>query len=263
MSRSASSGPVAPPEDPAIGWGSDAIAELLRRLELPFISLNPGASYRGLHDSLVNYLGNERAARCVLCLHEEHAVALAHGYAKVTDRPMAVALHSNVGLMHATMALFNAFCDRVPMLVLGATGPLDAARAAPVDRLDPHRRRPGRADPRLRQVGRPAGARSRRRSSRSCAPTRSPAATRAPRPTSASTPRCRRRRSSAPPRFPTPRATARRRPRRPTPDARRRARRRCALESAPPLILAGRVEPRRGVLGRRASRSPSASRRAC
>jgi thiamine pyrophosphate-dependent acetolactate synthase large subunit-like protein len=66
-----------------------------------------------------------------VCLHEEHAVALAHGYAKVTGRPMAVALHSNVGLMHASMALYNAFCDRVPMLVVGATGPLDAARRRP------------------------------------------------------------------------------------------------------------------------------------
>ena len=122
--------PLAPPEEPAIGWGSDAIAEILRRLDLPFISLNPGASYRGLHDSLVNYTGN-RAPEIVLCLHEEHAVALAHGYAKVTGRPMAVALHSNVGLMHATMALFNAFCDRVPMVVLGATGPLDASRRRP------------------------------------------------------------------------------------------------------------------------------------
>lgn len=118
------------PARAAMGWGSDAIAELLRALELPFIALNPGASYRGLHDSLVNYLGNERPA-IVLCLHEEHAVAIAHGYAKVTERPMAVALHSNVGLMHATMALFNAFCDRVPMVVLGATGPLDASARRP------------------------------------------------------------------------------------------------------------------------------------
>jgi thiamine pyrophosphate-dependent acetolactate synthase large subunit-like protein len=117
-------------ESPEMAWGSDVVAELLRRLELPFIALNPGASYRGLHDSLVNYLGNERPA-IVLCLHEEHAVAIAHGYAKVTEQPLAVALHSNVGLMHATMALFNAFCDRVPMLVLGATGPLDAAERRP------------------------------------------------------------------------------------------------------------------------------------
>ena len=113
-----------------MAWASDAIAELLSRLDLPYISLNPGSSYRGLHDSLVNYLGNERPEMLV-CLHEEHAVALAHGYAKVTERPMAVALHSNVGLMHATMALYNAFCDRVPMVVLGATGPVDAAERRP------------------------------------------------------------------------------------------------------------------------------------
>jgi thiamine pyrophosphate-dependent acetolactate synthase large subunit-like protein len=117
-------------DPPAPEWTSDAIAELLRRLDLPFISLNPGASYRGLHDSLVNYLGND-APQLVLCLHEEHAVAVAHGYAKVAGRPMAVALHSNVGLMHATMALYNAFCDRVPMLALGATGPVDADERRP------------------------------------------------------------------------------------------------------------------------------------
>jgi thiamine pyrophosphate-dependent acetolactate synthase large subunit-like protein len=117
-------------ERPAMQWGSDALAELLSRLELPYIALNPGASYRGLHDSLVNYSGN-RSPTMILCLHEEHAVAVAHGYAKVTERPLAVALHSNVGLMHGTMALFNAFCDRVPMLVIGATGPVDAAQRRP------------------------------------------------------------------------------------------------------------------------------------
>jgi thiamine pyrophosphate-dependent acetolactate synthase large subunit-like protein len=113
-----------------MAWGSDAIAEVLRRLDLPFFSYVPGASYRGLHDSLVNYLGNANP-RMVLCLHEEHAVAVAQGYAKVTGRPMAVGLHSNVGLMHATMAIFNAYCDRAPMVILGATGPLDAAERRP------------------------------------------------------------------------------------------------------------------------------------
>jgi thiamine pyrophosphate-dependent acetolactate synthase large subunit-like protein len=113
-----------------MAWGSDAVAAMLQRLELPFVCLNPGASYRGLHDSLVNYLGSEGPG-LILCLHEEHAVAIAHGYAKVTERPLAVALHSNVGLMHATMALFNAFCDRVPMVVIGATGPVDATARRP------------------------------------------------------------------------------------------------------------------------------------
>jgi thiamine pyrophosphate-dependent acetolactate synthase large subunit-like protein len=116
--------------DIPIDWGSDALAELLSRLDLRYLALVPGSSYRGLHDSLVNYTGN-RDPRMLVCLHEEHAVAIAHGYAKVTGRPMAVALHSNVGLMHATMAIYNAWCDRVPMLIVGATGPVDAARRRP------------------------------------------------------------------------------------------------------------------------------------
>jgi thiamine pyrophosphate-dependent acetolactate synthase large subunit-like protein len=114
----------------AAEFGSDVVAETLRALDIAYIALNPGASYRGLHDSLVNFLGN-RQPQLLLCLHEEHAVAIAQGYAKVTGRPMAVALHSNVGLMHAAMAIFNAWCDRSPMLILGATGPVDAAKRRP------------------------------------------------------------------------------------------------------------------------------------
>src|SRR5436189_4967025 len=98
-------------------FGSDVVADTLRSLDIPYVALTPGASFRGLHDSLVNHLGNERP-ELIVCLHEEHAVAVAHGYAKVTERPLAAALHANVGLMHATMALFNAFCDRVPLLAI-------------------------------------------------------------------------------------------------------------------------------------------------
>jgi thiamine pyrophosphate-dependent acetolactate synthase large subunit-like protein len=114
----------------AAGFGSDVAAEALRALDLPYIALNPGASYRGLHDSLVNHLGNARP-QMLLCLHEEHAVAIAHGYAKVSGRAMAAAVHSNVGLFHATMAIFNAWCDRIPVIVIGATGPVDAAKRRP------------------------------------------------------------------------------------------------------------------------------------
>ena len=67
----------------------------------------------------------------VLALHEDHAVSIAHGYAKATGEPMACVLHSNVGLMHGMMGLYNAWCDRVPMIVLGATGPVDAAARRP------------------------------------------------------------------------------------------------------------------------------------
>ena len=111
-------------------WGSDLVAEFLRAVDLPFVALNPGASFRGLHDSLVNHLGDKQP-QILLCLHEEHAVALAHGYAKVTGRPLAVALHGNVGLMHASMAIYNAFVDRVPIFIIGANGPMDAARRRP------------------------------------------------------------------------------------------------------------------------------------
>jgi thiamine pyrophosphate-dependent acetolactate synthase large subunit-like protein len=119
-----------PMEPSTAVWGSDAIAACLRALDVPYLALNPGASYRGLHDSLVNYLGNSRP-QMLLAIHEEAAVTMAHGYAKVTERMMGAVVHSNVGLMHATMAIFNAWCDRQPVLVLGATGPWDAARRRP------------------------------------------------------------------------------------------------------------------------------------
>ena len=116
---------------PAIAqWGSDHIADVMRALNFEYVALTPGASFRGLHDSLVNYLGNTRP-RMLLALHEETAVAIAHGYAKITGRPLGVVLHSNVGLMHASMAIFNAWCERVPMLLYGGNGPMDAAIRRP------------------------------------------------------------------------------------------------------------------------------------
>lgn len=131
MKRDAPTGEVPVPCAPDhSAWASDAIADLLRAFGLPYVCLNPGASFRGLHDSLVNHLGNE-APRILLCLHEEHAVAIAHGYAKVAETPLGVLVHSNVGLMHASMAVFDAWCDRVPVLLMGATGPVDAARRRP------------------------------------------------------------------------------------------------------------------------------------
>lgn len=113
-----------------MAWGSDYLAEVIAALGLRYVAMNPGASFRGLHDSFVNYLG-ARGPELLLCLHEEHAVALAHGYAKVAERPMAAFVHSNVGLMHASAGMFNAWCDRMPVMVLGATGAVDAARRRP------------------------------------------------------------------------------------------------------------------------------------
>ena len=98
--------PAGEPDD-RIGWVSDVAAQMLRRLGFRYVSLNPGASYRGLHDSIVNHLGNERPSM-LLCVHEDHAVGIAQGYGKATGEPMACILHSNVGLMHGMMGIFNA-----------------------------------------------------------------------------------------------------------------------------------------------------------
>jgi thiamine pyrophosphate-dependent acetolactate synthase large subunit-like protein len=111
-------------------FGSDVVVELLRELGIQNVALNPGASYRGLHDSIVNFEGRE-SPQIILCAHEEIAVAIAGGYARVTGRPMAVALHNVVGLQHASMGIFCAYCDRSPMIILGGTGPMDTTKRRP------------------------------------------------------------------------------------------------------------------------------------
>lgn len=108
-------------------FGSDLVVDLLAALGIEYAAFNPGASFRGLHDSLVHH----GRPRTVLCTHEEISVALAHGYAKAADRPMVAVLHDVVGLQHACMAIFNAWCDRVPLLLIGGTGAVDAARRRP------------------------------------------------------------------------------------------------------------------------------------
>ncbi len=116
--------------NPRMGWASDVAAAMLRRLGIKYVTHNPGSSFAGLHDSIVNFLGNEDPTM-LLTLNEGAAVAIAHGYAKVTGRPMGVILHSNVGFMNGVMALFNAWVDRVPVYVMGASGPRDAAERIP------------------------------------------------------------------------------------------------------------------------------------
>ena len=105
------------------------MAAALAGLGCRYVALNPGASLRGLHDTLVNPIGP--APELIMCLHEEIAVAVAHGYAKAAGRPMAVGLHDTVGLLHGSMAIFNAWVDRAPVFVLVGTGPLDASRRRP------------------------------------------------------------------------------------------------------------------------------------
>ena len=117
-------------EKPRAEWGSDVIVDALKAFEIEYIAINPGATFRGLHDSLVNYGGNH-APEIILCNHEEIAVALAHGYARAKGRPMAAAVHNVVGLQHASMAIYNAWADRLPVIVLGGTGPMDSANRRP------------------------------------------------------------------------------------------------------------------------------------
>ena len=117
-------------EKPRAEWGSDVVVDVMKAFQFEYIAINPGATFRGLHDSLVNYGGNH-APEIILCNHEETAVALAHGYARAKGKPMAAAVHNVVGLQHASMAIYNAWADRLPVIVLGGTGPMDAANRRP------------------------------------------------------------------------------------------------------------------------------------
>ncbi len=100
--------------------------DCIKQLDIDFIAANPGSSFRGLHESIVNYGGNKKP-ELITCLHEETSVAIAHGYAKAAGKPMAVMAHSTVGLQHAAMAVYNAWCDRVPILLF-IGNPLDGNR---------------------------------------------------------------------------------------------------------------------------------------
>ncbi len=110
-------------------YQSDVIVDLLQAYDFEYIAINPGASFRGLHDSLINYGGDN--PKMLVCQHEETAVQIAHGYAKATGRPMACILHDLVGLLHGQMAIYYAFTDRAPVFILGATGPMDESKRRP------------------------------------------------------------------------------------------------------------------------------------
>jgi acetolactate synthase-1/2/3 large subunit len=124
--------PVRDHPDAAAAYGSDLAVDVLRLLGYDYLPLCPGSSIRGLHDSVVNHAGN-RQPQLILCLHEEIAVAVAHGYAKASGRPAAAAVHDLVGLMHASMAVYNASCDQVPLLLIGGSGPADPGARRPID----------------------------------------------------------------------------------------------------------------------------------
>src|SRR5436190_772508 len=110
-------------------YGSDVMVDAIKACGFEYVALNPGSSYRCLHDSLVNYGGNE--PQIITCNHEKLAVAIAHGYAKASGRPMAVILHHLVRLLHGAMGIYYAYIDRAPVVVFGGAGPMAYDRRRP------------------------------------------------------------------------------------------------------------------------------------
>jgi acetolactate synthase I/II/III large subunit len=112
-----------PPErDPVTqtSSGGDFMVDVFKTLDIDYLAMNCASSFRGLHEAIVNYGGNVKP-EILSCPHEEIAVAMGHGYAKIEGKPMAMICHGVVGLQHATMAMYNAWCDRVPVYVMGGT----------------------------------------------------------------------------------------------------------------------------------------------
>jgi acetolactate synthase I/II/III large subunit len=123
---------TAPPEVDALTTehcGSDFMVDVLRSLDLEYVCANPGSSFRALHESVINYGGNQKP-EFITCCHEESSIGMAHGYSKIEGKPLAVFAHGTVGLQHAAMGIYNAYCDRVPMfIVVGNT--IDATMRRP------------------------------------------------------------------------------------------------------------------------------------
>lgn len=101
--------------------GSDFMADVLRTIGIQYLAINPASGFRSLHESIINHLGNKNP-EILTCMHEESAAGIAHGYAKAAGKPIGIMMHGTVGLQHATMGIYNAWCDRVPMLVFASNG---------------------------------------------------------------------------------------------------------------------------------------------
>src|SRR5438309_6501694 len=109
--------------------GSDFMVDVIKTLGIKYLPANCASSYRAIHESLINYGGN-RMPEFLTCMHEESAVGMAHGYFKVAGKPLMTLCHGTVGLQHATMGIYNAWCDRVPVIVVGGND-LDASTRPP------------------------------------------------------------------------------------------------------------------------------------
>src|SRR5712672_1116005 len=123
---------VGTPQEPKRGngpAGSDFMVDVIKSLDIEYLPSNPASSFRALHESLINYGGNKKP-EFLTCTHEESAVAMVHGYFKATGKPLMTLCHGTVGMQHASMAVYNAWCDRVPVIVVGGND-LDAAHRPP------------------------------------------------------------------------------------------------------------------------------------
>ena len=109
--------------------GSDFMVDVIKATGIEYIASNPGSSFRSLQESIVNYGGNKKP-EFLTCMHEESSVAMAHGYAKAAGKPMGILAHGTVGLQHAAMAVYNAWCDRVPVMIFAGNF-LDADKRRP------------------------------------------------------------------------------------------------------------------------------------
>ena len=109
--------------------GSDFMVDVIKTLDIKYLPSNCASSFRGIHESLINY-GSNKMPEFLTCMHEESAIGMAHGYFKVTGKPLLTLCHGTVGLQHASMAIYNAWCDRVPVIVMGGND-LDAAHRPP------------------------------------------------------------------------------------------------------------------------------------
>jgi acetolactate synthase-1/2/3 large subunit len=96
---------------------SDFMVDVIKSLGIEYVAANPGSSFEGLHESIINY-GDNRMPELLTCCHEESSVAMAHGYAKIEGKPMLALVHGNIGLQHASMAVYNAYADRVPVMMI-------------------------------------------------------------------------------------------------------------------------------------------------
>jgi len=114
--------------------GSDFMVDVLKTLDLEYVAANPGSTFEGLHESLINY-GDNKMPELLTCCHEESAVAMAHGYAKIEGKPMMALIHGTIGLQHASMAIYNAYADRVPVYMVVGDHADGAERASGVQSL--------------------------------------------------------------------------------------------------------------------------------